>query len=147
MLAKVVPLRFEGGATTSRRNGSDYTLQRVIRDGREMLYLVVFYLPRFQNLSYRDALLTLFHELYHISPSFDGDCRRFPGRDYKHGPSRAAYDRLVEPFVDEFLRLPAAAELSAFLKPDFPTLQKEWGRVIGAFVPLPRLIPAPEESR
>jgi hypothetical protein len=147
MLAKVVPLRFEGGAPTMRRNGRVYTLQRVVREGREMLYLVVFYLPRYQNLEYRQKLLTLFHELYHISPHFDGDCRRFPGRDYKHGRSREAYDRLVEPFIDEFQHLPGAGTLAEFLESDFLTLQQTRGQVVGTFVPMPRLIPVTEETR
>lgn len=146
VFAKLVPMRFEGGAQLTRRGRRTYTVQRVKWQGREILYLVYFYLPRYQNLVYPQKLQTLFHELYHISPRFDGDIRRFPGPNYAHGRSREAYDRLVAPFVDEFLRLEGAAELTAFLELDFKTLERERGPIVGLRVPMPRLIPAVEEE-
>jgi hypothetical protein len=138
--AKVVPLRFEGGALTTQRGGRSYTLQRVSLQGREMLYLVYFYLPRFQNLTYHRKLQTLFHELFHISPRFDGDIRRFPGPNYAHGRSREWYDALVEPFVEEFLALEGGAELAGFLQPDYLALKRERGPILGLRIPMPRLI-------
>src|SRR4030095_10646232 len=74
MYASLTPLRFQGGALTTRRRGRLYQVQRLIDgSGREMLYLLSFYLPRFMNLDFREKLITVFHELWHISPEFDGD--------------------------------------------------------------------------
>ena len=39
-----------------------------------------FYLPRFCDQSLDEKLSTVMHELWHISPAFDGDIRRLPGR-------------------------------------------------------------------
>ena len=73
-------------------------------------------MPVFFNLSFKDKLTTIFHELYHISPRFDGDLRLFKGKAYKHGPSMEKYDKYMEYLVDKYLaRTPESAE---FLKPD-----------------------------
>src|SRR5688572_13806888 len=48
VLATMTPLRFEDGAETTIRRGKAYTAQR-LRDekGREMLYILTCFLPRF----------------------------------------------------------------------------------------------------
>ena len=74
--AKLTPLRFEGGALTTTRGGRQYTIQRWYADEQEMLYVLSFYLPRFLEQTFREKLITVVHELYHISPAFDGDIRR-----------------------------------------------------------------------
>src|SRR5688572_2582968 len=71
--ARVTPMRFQGGALASVHRRRAYQVQRVVVDGREILYLVTFCLPRFLNREFEDKLVTVFHELYHISPAFDGD--------------------------------------------------------------------------
>ena len=45
-----------------------------------MLYVMTFCLPRFLEQSFDDKFVTIFHELFHIGPSFDGDFRRHSGR-------------------------------------------------------------------
>ncbi len=67
--AKLTPMRFEGGALTTRRRGRTWTVQRLFHGQREMLYILTFYLPRFLDQSFREKLITVFHELYHISPA------------------------------------------------------------------------------
>ncbi len=52
-----------------------------------MLYLVTFCLPRFLDQDFDDKFITLFHELYHISPRFEGDLRRHEGRCALHSHS------------------------------------------------------------
>jgi hypothetical protein len=138
VFAKVVPLRFEGGAPTARLGSRVYRMPSLRFEGREILYLVYFFLPRYQNLTYRRKLVTFFHELYHVGPSFDGDIRRFPGRNFAHGSSRRKYDERMEQFVEAFLAAPGAAELTAFLQPDFAALRREHGRLLGRRVPMPR---------
>ena len=49
--AKLTPMRFEGGALTSIRDGQRWGAQRVYQDGEEMLYILTFYLPRFLGRS------------------------------------------------------------------------------------------------
>ena len=141
MQAKLTPMRFEKGALTQKRGRRTWTVQRLFHEGREMLYILTFYLPRFLNLSYTDKLITVFHELYHISPDFDGDIRRFAGNCYMHTGSQASYDRQMEKYVNQYLRMRAPTSLRAYLKYDFPGLQKAHGPVIGLRLPVPRLIP------
>src|SRR5262245_24507994 len=79
--ATLTPLRFERGALETHRNGRRWTIERLYdASGREMLYLLSFYLPRFQNQSFHEKLATVFHELWHVDPAFTGDLRRLPGR-------------------------------------------------------------------
>ncbi|MCA9065330.1 MAG: hypothetical protein KDA96_19815, partial [Planctomycetaceae bacterium] len=103
MQAKLTPLRFAGGASTERRGRRIWTVQRVYHHGQEMLYILTFYLPRFLNLSFEEKMVTVFHELYHISPRFDGDIRRFDGACYVHTGSQKNYDRQMAVYAREYL--------------------------------------------
>ena len=141
MQAKLTPMRFEGGALTELRDERRYTVQRLYHDGQEMMYILTFYLPRFLNLSYSEKLVTVFHELYHISPLFDGDIRRFEGNCYMHTGSQANYDKQMEKFVRQYLRMRPPEVLRAFLKYDFAGLRSACGPVVGLRLPNPRLIP------
>ena len=141
MQAKLTPLRFENGALTERRDGKTWTVQRLIHNGQEVLYILTFYLPRFLNLSYMEKLVTVFHELYHVSPKFDGDIRRFEGACYMHTGSQAGYDRQMEKYVRQYLRMKVPTELRGFLRYNFVQLKRACGHVVGLRVPVPRLIP------
>lgn len=70
---------------TGNRN---YEVQQYYVDGREIYYLVTFCLPRFQDQTLENKLVTVFHELYHISPEFNGDLRRHQGRCAWHTHSK-----------------------------------------------------------
>ena len=98
--AKLTPLRFEGGDLVTRRRGKLWTIQRWYAGEVEMLYILTFYLPRFLEQSFREKLITVMHELYHISPVFDGDIRRLPGHYHVHSHSQKEYDRRMDDFVD-----------------------------------------------
>src|SRR5262245_27524971 len=91
--ARVTPMRFRGGALIERYGRTHYQVQSYRLDGREVLYVVTFCLPRFLNLSFDEKFVTLFHELYHIGPLFDGDLRRHHGRCHVHTYSKKGYDR------------------------------------------------------
>lgn len=139
--AKLTPMRFEGGATVIRRRGNRlWTVQRVYHEGREMLYILTFYLPRFLNLSFEEKLITVFHELYHISPAFDGDIRRFSGSCYVHTGSQKAYDRQMSMFAREYLSMNPPVQLMNFLRYSFSELQATHGTVMGIRIAIPRLI-------
>ncbi len=141
MMAKLTPMRLEGGALTEVRDGRKWTCQRVMHNGREMLYMLTFYLPRFQNQTYQEKLVTVFHELYHISQSFDGDIRRFAGSCYMHTGSQANYDRQMEVFLGQYVEHGAPERLREFLKYDFSVLSRIAGTVIGLRLPIPRMVP------
>ncbi|HYV34863.1 MAG TPA: putative metallopeptidase, partial [Gemmataceae bacterium] len=91
--ARVTPLRFPRGQLTRPWRGVTFQLQRYFLGATEFLYLVTFCLPRFLDQDFDDKLVTLFHELYHISPAFDGDLRRHAGRYSVHSHSQCQYDR------------------------------------------------------
>lgn len=142
--AKLTPMRFENGQLLTRRSGQTWTVQRLVRDDREILYILTFYLPRFLDHSFREKLVTLFHELYHISPRFDGDIRRMRGRYHVHTHSQKEYDEAMGRLVDRYLALNPPAERIAFLKKRFRTLHARHGGIVGLRLPVPKLIPVPE---
>lgn len=142
MYASLTPLRFQGGALTTVRRGRQYQVQRIVdQQGQEMLYLLSFYLPRFMNLDFREKLITVFHELWHIGPQFDGDLRRHAGRCFAHTHSQAEYDREMGNLTDRWLALSPCPSLWRFLEHDFPQLQAASGPIYGLRVKRPKLVP------
>jgi hypothetical protein len=143
LYASLTPLRFKDGSLTTTRRGRPYTIQRLYeRSGQqEYLYILTFYLPRFQDLDLREKLITIFHELWHISPQFNGDIRRHRGRCYAHTGSQAKYDEHMARLADAWLAQQPPEALWSFLKLDFTQLQARWGRITGQRAARPRLIP------
>jgi hypothetical protein len=141
--AKIHPLRFPGGATSSRvrRRGRLWTctMPTVTHQGREMLYVLYFLVPRFFDLPQREKLITVFHELYHISPAFDGDIRRFPGKNYAHGSSTRAYNKRMGELVDAWLAQEPDPDLIAFLHGDMAALRGRHRAVVGRKMTAPRI--------
>jgi hypothetical protein len=144
--AKLTPLRFPGGELVARRGRQDWAIQRVYRDGREMLYLLTFYLPRFLDHSPREKMVTVLHELFHISPEFDGDIRRFSGRYHVHSARQCEYDRQMGRLADHYFSLRPPAPLVEFLRWDFEALRNRHGAVVGLRVPTPKLVPLPRSA-
>jgi len=126
---------------TRRRGGVTYQLQRYFVGNQEYLYLVTFCLPRFLDQSFADKLLTLFHELYHISPAFDGDLRRHHGRYDLHSHSKKDYDRHMAGLARAYLATKPDPALYGFLRLTFAQLQHRHGSVAAIVVPRPKLIP------
>ena len=139
--AKLTPMRFENGLLTARRGARTWTVQRLFQGEREMLYVLTFYLPRFLDQTFQEKMITVFHELYHVSPSFNGDIRRMGGRYHVHSHSQKEYDRLMESFVERYLALRPPKHLYGFLTRSFRQLQREYGAVVGIQVPIPKLLP------
>jgi predicted metallopeptidase len=138
--AKVTPMRFPGGELTCVRRGRLYQVQRYWVDGVEIHYVITFCLPRFQDQSFEEKLVTIFHELYHIAPSFDGDLRRHPGRYSVHTHSQKELDQQMAALAREYLAGGADPSLHAFLRLSFEELQSRYGQITGLRVPVPRLI-------
>ena len=142
-LAKIHPLRFAGGEkSVQRRRGRRSvlcTMPTITHQGEEMLYVIYFMVPRFLELSFREKLITVFHELYHISPSFDGDIRRFPGRNYAHGSSTKSYNQQMGLLVEAYLeRLPERSALD-FLDGDLAALRSRHKAIVARRLQAPRL--------
>ncbi len=141
--ATLTPLRFEQGELVSRRRGGAWTVQRLYdASGREMLYLLSFYLPRFLQRSFEEKLATVVHELWHISPRFDGDLRRHPGRCYAHSHSQKQYDAAMRHLAQKWLSLDPPEAAFEFLRLNFAQLERCHGRVFGQKIPTPKLIRA-----
>lgn len=141
LYASLTPLRFRDGALTGRRRGKLYGVQRLHdRAGVEMLYILSFYLPRFMDLDFREKLITVLHELWHISPRFDGDLRRHPGRCYAHTSSQAEYDAQMGVLADRWLDQGPPEQVYGFLRGNFDDLQRQHQRIVGIRIPRPKLI-------
>ena len=117
--ARVTPLRFAGGSLTRMQRGVPYQIQRFFLREHEYWYLMTFCLPRFLDQDFDQKLTTLFHELYHISPAFDGDLRRHKGRCAFHTHSKRAYDEHMVEFARDYLAGRPDANLHGFLRLNF----------------------------
>lgn len=140
--ASLTPLRFEDGRLTCRRRGREWTLERLFdARGREMLYLLSFYLPRFLQRGWEEKVTTVIHELWHIGPNFDGDLRRHAGRCYAHSHSQREYDRQMGELAGIWLAANPPHEVSEFLRFDFQQLARARGPIFGQKIATPKLIP------
>ncbi len=142
VVAKLRPMRFEGGSKTRLIRRIEYSAPEVNINGNNILYIVYFHLPRFMNHGkHQSKLSTVLHELYHISPLFNGDIRRFPGKNFAHGNSRRHYDELIEVFANEYKRQTIHPELSDFLKYRYSELKRKYGAIYGDMIRIPRSNP------
>jgi predicted metallopeptidase len=141
MFASLTPMRFPGGKRIKIHRGQKWGVQRLEdAHGREMLYILTFYLPRFLDLvSQREKLLTVMHELWHIGPKFDGDSRRFSGRCHAHSSSQESYDARIELLLDAYLATNPPESVYAFLKYNFRQLSARFGSVVGEKIPSPKV--------
>ena len=140
--ATLTPLRFAGGSITTVRRSRTYTLQRLFaRDGREYLYLLNFYVPRFLELPLEEKLSTVTHELWHIGPRFDGDLRRHEGRCFAHGASKRDYDAHSLSLSQSWLAANPPGELYESLRHSFADLRRLHGAIHGTRYSQPKLIP------
>jgi len=140
--ARIVPMRFaEGARETTRRRGRQqetYRMPDLIHGEQEILYVISLLMPRFLRLSLEQKLTTVLHELYHISPACDGDIRRFAGRNYAHGHSRAAYNRKIGELLTLYRSLSKQPDLVHALDFGEDPWMKGEIRLTGLFLPLPR---------
>lgn len=139
--ARVTPLRFRDGELTRRHGSTEYQVQRFFVDGAEMLYVLTFCLPRFLDQPFREKLVTVFHELYHVSPKFDGDLRRHPGRYAVHSHSKDDYDSRMAELVRDYLADHPDPGVFDFLRLGYRELWDTHGGITGVVVPRPKLLP------
>ncbi|OGQ37138.1 MAG: hypothetical protein A3F16_01665 [Deltaproteobacteria bacterium RIFCSPHIGHO2_12_FULL_43_9] len=139
--AQIFPLRYKNGAFSGVEKVGNrlerYRVDPVYRGRREMLYILYFYLPRFFNLSFIEKMTTIFHELYHISPEFNGDLRRFPGKNFMHGVSVGKYDSLMTALAKDYLFRTSSLEKSDFLRFGSRSVEKRYGKLLYSRLPEP----------
>jgi predicted metallopeptidase len=142
LCGKLVPLRFQDGHEQVRHEGRIYAMPRILRDGIPQLYLIYFYLPRFFNRDARDKLRIIFHELYHISPLYNGDIRRMGKHKAAHGHSRAAFDSNFQAASDRFYAQIENSPYMNFLMLDSAGIARNFSRVRAARmrVPHPQIV-------
>jgi hypothetical protein len=139
--ARVTPLRFRDGALVRRHGPVEYQVQRFFVDGREMLYVLTFCLPRFLDQPLSEKLVTVFHELYHVSPLFNGDLRRHPGRYAVHSHSKERYDSHMAELVKEYIADHPEPAVFDFLNLGYRELWDRHSGIVGVVVPRPKLLP------
>ena len=139
MHASLTPMRFGGGRKQTVRLGQRWEIQRLVDgSGREMLYILSFYLPRFLELEFREKIITVVHELWHISPNFDGDVRRHGGQCHAHGRA-GKHDAQSEKLADHWLSQNPPESVYRFLRFSFSELQHRHGPVFGRKIATPKL--------
>jgi hypothetical protein len=139
--ASLTPLRFQGGSLDTVRRGRPWTIQRLYDSaGREMLYLLSFYVPRFIDLPLDEKLATICHELWHIGPDFDGDLRRHEGRCYAHGSSEERFHAAMHDLAKRWLALNPPSHVYGFLQHSFGELVRLHGSIYGTKISTPKLI-------
>ena len=139
VVAKLRPMRFEGGEKTRKIRGTKYLAPDVNINGNSILYVIYFHLPRFlDHGNFEKKLATVLHELYHISPLFNGDVRRFAGKNYAHGSSRKKYDELINVYAREYINSTGHSELSAFLRYKYSELKGKYGAIYGDMIRISR---------
>ena len=138
--AKVTPLRFKEGRLVERRRGRLFQVQRYRVAGVELLYLITFCVPRYLNQSFEQKLITVFHEMFHIAPEFNGDLRRHHGRYCIHTASKKGYDAKMQARAEEYLKCFGPAEHLQFLRWNFEQLHQQYGGVRGLVLPMPKLV-------
>ena len=142
LVASLTPLRFETGARHAMIDGRRYRMAPLLdRSGREKLYILTYFIPRFFDAPLEEKLSTTLHELWHISPHFDGDLRRHEGRYPIHGRSQKAYDHQMDQMAQRWLALDPPLAVYDFLQWSFQELVAEYGSVVGTRISTPRLIP------
>ena len=142
MFASLTPLRFAGGQMHTLPPQTPLGHPAALRrHGREMLYILNFYLPRFLDLPFREKLTTTLHELWHIGPKFDGDVRRL-GRPLLR--PRLVAKAVRRPGRGPFGPLAGIAPAGIALRLSaiaLPRVGARHGRVYGRKVPVPKLVP------
>ncbi len=140
--AALTPLRFQDGARQAKQRGRRYRVDPVHDSaGQEYLYLLSFYLPRFMDTTWEEKLSTILHELWHISPDFNGDLRRHAGRCYAHGSSQRSYNAHMDRLAQKWLAHSPPEHLYDFLLCGFDQLVAEHGPITGTHWPAPKLVP------
>lgn len=94
----VKPLAFTGARTIDRATGRRKPIVRIA--GRRMLYSITLRPLFFRDSTPQDRVETVLHELFHISPAFDGTL----DRQRRHARMGKDFSRVLRPLVRRYLK-------------------------------------------
>ncbi len=137
---KVVPMKFEKGSSLLKHRGRVYTMPAIEHQGKTCLYIIYFFMPRFFDLPAGEKLRVIFHELYHVSPDFNGDIRRMGKKKAAHGSSKKHFDSHFEEALNKYLELLPRRECNSFLSMSSRELYAAHQRIIGRRMKVPKPI-------
>lgn len=122
-------------------DGIRYSIPPFLYKGLPVEYLIRFYLPRLLSDSGWIGLRTILHELYHISPDFDGTFRLIDGS--LHGASLGTYNRQMSRLLKSWLQYRenrgVRNNLYDFLYMETEAIIERYGEVYGEYYPTPFL--------
>jgi len=127
--SKVIPMRFRDGASIIKYNEDKYCIPRLKISGIEILYIIYFFIPSFFELDPRQKIDVIFHELFHISPDFNGDIRRIGEKKYFHGYSSEKYTELFSDESETFYKYIMGTKYSYFLQMKFKDFQEHFKKI------------------
>lgn len=138
--ASVTPLRFQGGSRVGKLRDQTMVMPLVRSpEGVDQLYILTFYLPRFLKTGFAEKLETVAHELWHISPHFDGTLREFEGRCRIHGPTPEAFDSQSRKLARDYLDRHPPDEVAAFLRASWSEIRRSYRRMRVWQIPRPQM--------
>lgn len=126
---KLLPLRFKDGSEIIKHNGRFYTIPKVLFGNTEILYIIYLYIPRFFNLSAKEKVNVLFHELYHINPEFNGDIRRMGSFKSAHGHSKKAFEERYIEYADRFFKNISSLPYYNFLEMNSDQIKESFKKI------------------
>jgi len=126
---KLVPLKFEDGSDIINFHGRTYTIPKIIHNNIEIRYLIYYYHPKFFDISARDKVNVMFHELYHINPEFNGDIRRMGKFKKAHGHSKKSFEEKYLDNAEEFYSYVKGTPYHAFLEMNSRDLQNSFKKI------------------
>lgn len=141
VLAYIIPLRYgEGSPINITQQGGrwyHWAMLPYYYKSSELLYIIYFLLPRFLNLSFEKKIETVVHELLHIHPRFNGDLRRFKGRNHFHY-SHSFYEKKTKELVNTFFSSLHNPSVYLFLKSNMKTLLRKYSKITASHFPEPK---------
>ena len=145
LYGKLIPLRFENGTSRTVHRGRTYAIPEITRGEKSFLYVIYFYMPRFFDLSWEGKLGVIFHELFHISPRFDGDIRRMAAVRAAHGRSRRHFNSLFSDDLRAFIPRARGSVHYDFLRMDTAALYRRYRDVTAIRMKNPKPVPLEPE--
>ena len=126
---KLLPMRFKDGSAVVKHRDKYYMIPKLKVNNVEIFYIIYFYFPKFFNLSAKDKVKVMFHELYHINPDFNGDIRRMGKVKSAHGHSRKSFEEKYIDYAESFLKNIKDKHYCNFLEMHSEDLKKYFSKI------------------
>jgi predicted metallopeptidase len=119
-------LKFKDGSEVIKHNKKYYTIPRIVLNNVEILYILYLYIPKFFDLTVKDKINVMFHELYHISPEFNGDIRRMSNIKSAHGHSKKSFEEKYIEYASKYFNKIDGMPFSSFLQMSYEDIKKQF---------------------